>query len=382
MVKMAEAFNSLAPQEASTDVQAHIQALMLCMMRDVASEDPEFTIKLEQAGESPPACPKCGADYVRNGVRHNKKGPERTYRCKGPKRHRFVFNPGFEGRRYPNKLITRAVRLYCRTGSVRSVASELTSEGDEGPHYSTVARWVHDMVSMTVAYLQNLGMKGTGHICSTDEIVEDVLGMGSCVSTVLDYESRFCLAVEVSRTKDGQNSAELFRAARKMTGRDPLITLSDSLEAIGNGHQAVFGANYCSILVRDAHIHNQRRTSNRHERFNSTLRGMVGGRRGRLSNVVIDAVWLYYNYIRPHMALGDITPAQKAGMFIYGPNRLMTLSAGQSYSTKTDLNLVLAWNMARHGGRNRVGWHPSLVCVCRATRRRVHSSHTNGTTDQ
>ena len=92
------------------------------MMRDVASEDPEFTIKLEQAGESPPACPKCGADYVRNGVRHNKKGPERTYRCKGPKRHRFVFNPGFEGRRYSNKLITRAVRLYCRTGSVRSPA--------------------------------------------------------------------------------------------------------------------------------------------------------------------------------------------------------------------------------------------------------------------
>ena len=86
----------------------------------------------------------------------------------------------------------------------------------------------------------------------------------------------------------------------------------------------MFGANYCSILVRDAHIRNQRRTNNRHERFNSTLRGMVGGRRGRLSNVVIDAVWLYYNYIRPHMALGDITPAQKAGMFISGPNRLMT----------------------------------------------------------
>ena len=80
-----------------------------------------------------------------------------------------------------------------------------------------------------------------------------------------------------------------------MTGRGPLITLSDSLEAIGNGHQDVFGANYCSILVRDAHIRNQRRTNNRHERFNSILRGMVGGRRGRLSNVVIDAVWLYYN---------------------------------------------------------------------------------------
>ena len=166
---------------------------------------------------------------------------------------RFVFNPGFEGRYHSNKLMTRAVRLYCRTGSVRAVAGELTSEGDEGPHYSTVVRWVHDMVSMTVAYLGDLGMKGTGHICSTDEIVEDVLGMGSCVSTVLDHESRFCLAVGVSRTKDGQSSAELFRAARKMTGRDSLITLSDSLGAIGNGHQDVFGANYCSSGPLRAH---------------------------------------------------------------------------------------------------------------------------------
>ena len=131
--------------------------------------------------------------------------------------------------------------------------------------------------------------------------------------------------VEVSRTEDGQNSAELFRAASKMTGRDPLITVGDSLEAIGNNHQDVFGSNPCPILVRDAHIRNQWRANNRHERFNSHLHGMLGGRRGRLSHIVIDAVWLYYNCLRPHMALGDITPDQKAGMFITGPNKIMTL---------------------------------------------------------
>ncbi len=325
MVRMAEAFDGLAPQEASVDVQAHIQALMLCMMRDIISEDPEFITRLEPAGEHPPACPKCGAEYVKNGVRKNEKGPEQTYRCKGPGRHRFVFNPGFERRRYPNTMITRAVRLYCEIGSIRVVAGELASEGDDGPHYSTVARWIHDMVSKTVEYLRGLGMRGIGHVCSTDEVIEDVLGRGSCISTLLDHDTRFCLAVRVSRTKDGQNSADLFRAAREMTGRNPLITLSDSLEAIGNGHDEVFGANPCSILVREAHIRNQRHTNNRHERFNSTLRGMFHGRRGRLSHIVIEAAWLYYNYIRPHMALDNVAPAKKAGMLIMGPNKLMTL---------------------------------------------------------
>ena len=101
-------------------------------MRDAASKDPGFTIKPEPAGESPPACPQCGAEYVRNRVRHNKNGPEPTYRCKGPKRHRLVFNPGFEGRCHSNKTITRAVRLYCHVGSVRKVADGPTSEEDRG----------------------------------------------------------------------------------------------------------------------------------------------------------------------------------------------------------------------------------------------------------
>ena len=168
LLNMTEAFGNLAPQEASTDVQARIQALLLCMMNDIASEDPEFIVKLEEAGNGPRRCPRCGADYTKNGARHNDKGPEQTYRCKGLKHHRFAFNPGFEGRRYRKVPITRAVRLYCRYGGIREAAKEISSEGGKEPHCSTIARRVHDMVSMTVEYLRGLGMKGTECVCSTD----------------------------------------------------------------------------------------------------------------------------------------------------------------------------------------------------------------------
>ena len=191
--------------------------------------------------------------------------------------------------------------------------------------YTTVSRWVRDMVWRVVKYLKNVGMRGIGRLSSTDEVVEEVMGKGSCVATVSDYETRFCLAIQVSPTKDGQNSAGLFRAAREMTGCDPLITRSDSLEAISSGYEEVFGNNLCAILVRDAHIRNQRRTNNRHERFNSTLRGLFGGRRGRLTEAVIMIAWLFYNCLRPHMSLGEITPAEKAGMFISGPDKMTTL---------------------------------------------------------
>ena len=94
---------------------------------------------------------------------------------------------------------------------------------------------------------------------------------------------------------------------------------------MGNDHDGVFGAAPCAVLIREAHIRNQQCTNNRHEQFNSTLRGMFGGRRGRLSHIVIEAAWLYHNYIRPRMALGNAAPTEKAGMLIMDPNRLMTL---------------------------------------------------------
>ena len=45
-------------------------------------------------------------------------------------------------------------------------------------------------------------------------------------------------------------------------------------------------------------------------------------------------------------------------------------SAGQSYSTKTDLNLVLACNMARHGGR-------SIYCVAKVRGKTMPTTRVN-----
>lgn len=44
------------------------------------------------------------------------------------------------------------------------------------------------------------------------------------------------------------------------------------------------------------------------------------------------AAWLYYSCLRPHMALGEITPTEKAGMCISGPDKMTTLiqNAGMS----------------------------------------------------
>ena len=131
---------------------------------------------------------------------------------------------------------------------------------------------------------------------------------GACISTVMDRGTRFCLSILVSPTKDGQNSAELFESARQMAGHAPLVTISDALDAIRAGHREAFGREECSIHVRETHIRNQRANNNGHERFNLTLSDMLPRRKARMTGSVLQAGWLYYNFLRPHMSLAGAPP--------------------------------------------------------------------------
>lgn len=74
-------------------------------------------------------------------------------------------------------------------------------------------------------------------------LIGAVINEGSCIAVVLDHNTRFCLGTLVSPTKDGQNAAEPFENAKEMTGHNPPVTLSDSLDAIRCGFDS------CSNLI-------------------------------------------------------------------------------------------------------------------------------------
>lgn len=70
-------------------------------------------------------------------------------------------------------------------------------------------------------YLKNMSKWEMSYHSGTDWVVEDVMGERSCVATASDYHTPFCLVVQASSSKNGQNSVDLFRVAREMTATTP-----------------------------------------------------------------------------------------------------------------------------------------------------------------
>ena len=83
-----------------------------------------------------------------------------------------------------------------------------------------------------------------------------------------------------------------------------------------------------SLHIANAALKGKHVDNNRHERQNGDQADRIkAGTRGFNSDCpgVLILHVVYYNFLRPHLGIGGITPAEKAGIHIPGPDRLLTL---------------------------------------------------------
>jgi hypothetical protein len=68
-----------------------------------------------------------------------------------------------------------------------------------------------------------------------------------------------------------------------------------------------------------------------------------------MDSPLLSGYQIYHNYIRPHMSLDGLTPADKCGIKIDGENKWITLI--QNASKK---------RISHHPTGNKVNYHPSM----------------------
>ncbi len=313
------------PDFTSRHIEAckHIYAVQFQIaLRDYVA--PES--KPEVIAPDTPRCKFCESIRI---MRYGFKSGKQVFKCKDCNR-KFVPDSAFKRLKYDPELITISLDLYFKGISLRKISDHLSQMYNLEINFSTIYKWLEKYISVLDTYVSTLTPKLSGD-WQIDEMVLKVRG-GTKRSgpkgrykwlwNVMDKESRFQLACEISKGRDELDSANALTRAREIAKAIPKRITSDKLASYPMGIERTF----IDVREEDRPYHNRvlrgmsaKKEGNQWvERLNNTVRERTKVQRGwkKDDTPLRKGQMLYYNFIRPHTTLGGKTPAHAAGIKI------------------------------------------------------------------
>lgn len=159
------------------------------------------------------------------------------------------------------------------------------------------------------------------------------------VFAMMDDETRFWIAQEVSDTKEKADARHLLSESRRLIGKKPKTFITDGLGAYHQAWKKEYRNIYNPNEVKTVHIrhislkgdHN----NNKMERMNGEIRDREKVMRGlkKKDTPILMGYQIYHNFMRPHEGLNGDTPAERAGIKIEGENKWVTIIQNASQTT-------------------------------------------------
>jgi putative transposase len=273
-------------------------------------------------------CVFCGSDnIVKDAIRHNKNYDIQRYLCKTCGK-RFSVNVGFEKMKASPQIITSAMQLYFTGESLRNVQKFLRLQGVKVSHVA-VMKWIKKYVKIMNEYLAKM-KPSVSDTWRADELYVKIKGNMKYLFAMMDDETRFWIAQEVAESKEKHDARMLLIKARSVTGKKPKTLITDGLQTYSTACQQVYGQspNPQENTTHIRHIALKGdRNNNKMERMNGEFRDRERVMRGlkKKHSPVFKGYQIFHNYIRPHEALGNKTPAEACGIKVQGENKWLTI---------------------------------------------------------
>jgi len=254
-------------------------------------------------------CKYCGSlNVVKFGTY---KGIQR-YFCKNCKR-KFKNDGSLLHGKVPADDIAIALNEYYSGMSINDIRRRIKQERGYYPSQSTVYQWVEKFTDMAVKHF-NKYYPVVGDVWIGDETALELDGKDVWLWDIIDDKTRFLLATKMSYTRTSEDARILFKLAKERAGKEPKVVVTDKLRAYPEGIRLAFK----STIHRQSKPFTGSNSTNKIERFHSTLKERTKVMRGlKDANSALaftDGFLAYYNFIRPHYALGGQTPAEAAGI--------------------------------------------------------------------
>lgn len=257
-------------------------------------------------------CKYCGSTNV---VRYGRENVVQYWWCKDCKR-KFADNDALPDMRTPIMQVSAALSMYYRGMSIDEIRGHLEQQYNHSPSSSTIYDWIcrfsEEADRKTRDYKPNVG-----YVWLADETMLDIGGKKIWFWDLIDIKSRFLLASHMSFNRTSQQAQSLVEKAVRRAGKSPKVIITDKLTAYLDGIEMALGGDTQHVQSKGF---TTKPNTNIIERFHGILKSRTKVMRGlktpESALLFLDGWLAYYNFFRPHEALGNKTPAEKAGLNI------------------------------------------------------------------
>ena len=187
--------------------------------------------------------------------------------------------------------------------------------------HEIIRRWVNTYMARINEYTAQFKPENLGKVWSADEQKIKLKKENAWVWSwnCMDNQTRFLLANQITKEREIVDARRLFRRAKaNANAQMPEQVTTDGLQ----GYRKAVRKEFSSYQNRNPHIRVRKITAkvnnNTIERYHGTFRErdkvMRGFQNGKTADTYNENFKTYYNYLKPHMALGGKTPAQATGI--------------------------------------------------------------------
>jgi transposase-like protein len=262
-------------------------------------------------------CKFCGStNIIKRGYRKRRNGKVQRFMCKDCGRRFVVNEDGFHKMKYNPRLVTLALDLYFKGVSLRKIVDHLKQFYGFEVHFTTVLRWIQKYVEIMKSYVDELKPQ-VSDVWQTDEMKVRCGGKWNWLWNLMDSDTRFLLAMQMSKSREVEDARKVFAEAKARAKKKPKVVVTDGLPAYIKAFKKEF---FTLKKPRIKHIRNvgfkDKTNNNLIERLHGTVRERNKVLRGlkQEESTVIEGLRVYYNFIRPHMSLNGKTPAEASNI--------------------------------------------------------------------
>jgi transposase-like protein len=152
-----------------------------------------------------------------------------------------------------------------------------------------------------------------------EEMMIKTGGKWSWLWHTMDRDTRFIVANMISNSRYIGDAQRLMQLAKQQIQENPEVIVTDGLHAYIKAIDREFPTkeehNTQHIrCAEDIHPSNNYRVERLHNTIREREKIMRGMQNDKTAKIIMDGFKDYYNYLRPHMALDNSTPAKHAGV--------------------------------------------------------------------